>query len=124
VIQVRAGNYLTVELLGSQYRLQIQADTAFAMGTTVVIAIRPEKILILADGASVPSTDGTLLEAEVMEQSYLGARYQYQLSLGAVILRVETPIVLQTKTVQAWIPAAGCAVFAAEELPPTITQSV
>jgi iron(III) transport system ATP-binding protein len=78
-------------------------------GAKVVAAIRPERILVHA------SPGERRLEARVVERSYLGARTLYHLELGAVTLRAESPLALETSSVFIEIPAEGCITFPVED---------
>lgn len=125
VVGVEKENRLLIELLSSRHRLWIRSEGAFTEGTPIVLAVRPEKILVLTAEASAPSSEGNVLETKVAERSYLGARYQYQLVLSEeVIIRAEALTEIEGKTVCIWIPSTGCAVFTLEELPPPIEPSL
>jgi iron(III) transport system ATP-binding protein len=83
----------------------------FTPGTPVVVALRPERLRIMATPEQVPGESGTLLPAKVVSKSYLGARCQYELEMSDIVAKVESADEIDGSEVLVWIPAHGCTVF-------------
>jgi iron(III) transport system ATP-binding protein len=96
--------------------LRVQSAQPVSRGQPVTIAVRPEKIDLLPPGDDVPE-DGeyNLLRATVRERSYLGARYEYQVGLEPLLLRVESDRVIDNGPVRVLIPRDGCVLFPGEQ---------
>ncbi|RYF45432.1 MAG: ABC transporter ATP-binding protein, partial [Comamonadaceae bacterium] len=71
-----------VELLGSGQVVHATGTFDVRAGDSVAVAVRPERVTITSPGHMVsPGTN--LIRAHVDSSSYVGARYEYLLSIGA-----------------------------------------
>ena len=82
----------------------------------VTVAIRPERIAVLSPGETAPD-NGSVLDATIVDRSYLGSRWMYHLEIGPTLLRVETARELPLGPVQLHVPPGAALVFAGEEAP-------
>jgi iron(III) transport system ATP-binding protein len=99
--------------------LRVRSAAGVSRGQRVTIAVRPEKIDLLPPDAGAPERkDDNILSATVRERSYLGARYEYQVHLEAMLVRVESDRVIENGPVRVLIPPDGCVLFPGEEAPP------
>ncbi|BBK32296.1 iron(III) transport system ATP-binding protein [Stella humosa] len=110
------GDALSIRLDGGNNVIQLGLRPGITSGQRVTIAIRPERIAVLATGEPSPG-DGSLLDANIVERSYLGSRWMYHLEVGATLLRVETARELPVGRVQVHVPPGAALVFAGEEAP-------
>jgi iron(III) transport system ATP-binding protein len=66
---------------------EVATDQPITAGQDVTVAIRPERLQVLPDGAA----DRNRLTTEVLTSSYIGSRYEYQVKLGSHVVQVESP---------------------------------
>jgi iron(III) transport system ATP-binding protein len=112
-VDVGEGSTIDVNLEGTDQVLQIKTGKSFAVGTPVIISVRPEKVQILdRSGTALPT--GNCLEAKVVDRIYLGACYRYRLQIDHMLVRIETEAELSAETVWILLPSDACAVFAAD----------
>jgi iron(III) transport system ATP-binding protein len=109
------GNALSIRLDGGG-KIELGLRPGIASGQRVIVAMRPERIAILGPGEAAPP-EGSLLEASIVERSYLGSRWMYHLEIGPTLLRVETARELPVGKVQIHFPPGAALVFAGEEVP-------
>lgn len=90
----------------------LSAETArpIAPESEVIVAVRPERITLSAE-----AIEGRP-EARILERTYLGARYLYQLELGGVAMRAESPSFFGGPAVFVDIPREGCVAFPAQPI--------
>ncbi|MEF9603694.1 ABC transporter ATP-binding protein [Paracoccus sp. PXZ] len=75
----------TVRLRGTGQALTVPKMRARGLGTSdVVLAIRPEKVTLLPSGAEMAV--GNVLHVEVVQETYVGFRYEYQLRYGEKLI--------------------------------------
>ena len=91
--------------------LRVLTQKPIAAGAKVVIAVRPEKIEVLASPGGRLEQDGTILSARITGRSYMGARYQYDLMVDGVPVKVESADDYAGGELKVRIPATGCVVF-------------
>jgi iron(III) transport system ATP-binding protein len=101
-------NGLAVRLAGSGTVLSAGTARLIAPQSEVIVAVRPEKVTLSAEGA-----DGRP-EARIIERTYLGPRYLYQIELGGVAMRAESPTFFGGPAVYVDIPREGCIAFPAQ----------
>ncbi|MCC7273318.1 MAG: ABC transporter ATP-binding protein [Alphaproteobacteria bacterium] len=109
------GDALSIRL-DSGHNIQLGLRPGITAGQRVTVAIRPERIAILAPGEAAPG-EGSLLDAAIAERSYLGSRWMYHLAIGPTVLRVETAQELPLGGVRIHVPPGAALVFAGEEAP-------
>ena len=80
-------------------------------GEAVMVAVRPERIRLLSGPDRTPEESGSTLPARILNRSYLGARYQYEIEVGQITAKVDSSEELGAAELRAWIPVAGCVVF-------------
>ncbi len=56
-----------------------------------------------------------MLPASVTTRSYIGGRWQYQLAVGGVVVKVESPADYDQAQLWLHVPTAGSVVFPASE---------
>jgi iron(III) transport system ATP-binding protein len=100
-------NGLAVRLAGGAL-LSAGTARAIAPQSEVIVAVRPEKIGLFAEGIEGRP------EARILERSYLGSRYLYQLELGGVAMRAESQSFFSGPAVFVDIPREGCVAFPAQ----------
>jgi iron(III) transport system ATP-binding protein len=115
VAEADGGGAVTARLPDGQM-LRVQSAEPVRRGQPVTIAVRPEKIdLLPASGGASEHGDDNLLAATVRERSYLGARYEYQVDLESMLVRVESDRVIENGPVRVLIPPDGCVLFPGEQ---------
>jgi iron(III) transport system ATP-binding protein len=115
VAEADGGGAVTARLPDGQM-LRVQSAEPVRRGQPVTIAVRPEKIdLLPASGGAPQHGDDNLLAATVRERSYLGARYEYQVDLESMLVRVESDRVIENGPVRVLIPPDGCVLFPGEQ---------
>src|SRR3546814_15032621 len=105
VVQVRLGDGQT---------LTARTRQAVVAGQPVIVAVRPERISLSAVPGDVAG-DGTVLKARVMEQSFVGARYKYQLEIAGTDARVEAAAVFGNPNHLAVFPTDGGGMLADDQ---------
>ena len=110
-----AGDSVEIGLDGG-HTLALGARPGLTAGQRVTVAIRPERIAILAPGEPSPG-EGSMLDATIAERSYLGSRWMYHLLIGPTALRVENARELPEGGVRIHEPPGAALVFAGEEAP-------
>lgn len=103
------GEVATVHLADGQ-ALTVRSRQAVPEGLPVVVAVRPERIRLASHPDDFPE-QGTLLRARVTNQSFLGARYQYDLDLAGTAARVEAAENFRDPDLFAFIPTDGSVMF-------------
>jgi iron(III) transport system ATP-binding protein len=99
--------------LSGGMELTVTANRGLAAGAHATLALRPERVQILPAGAT--SGDGVnLLRGKTVTRSYLGSVYQYQLQVGDLLIRADSPVELSSSEVQVRIPPEACALFTRE----------
>jgi len=91
--------------------IAVAGTTRIPVGAPVTVAIRPDRLSIIASGAGAPDEAGTALHGRVVSRSYLGGRYQHEISIAQTLLRIDGPYVLEQSEVHVWVPASSCLVF-------------
>lgn len=80
-------------------------------GSTVTVAIRPERVTMLRPHDTAPPERGQTIRGRIVGRTYLGARTQYDVSVGGRDIRVETHLEEQSGETSLWIPSHACSVF-------------
>ena len=109
------GDALRIRLDGGR-TVELGLRPGIQSGQRVTVAIRPERIAVLSQGETAPA-DGSVLEATIVDRSYLGSRWMYHLEIGPTLLRVETARELPLGPVQLHVPPGAALVFAGDEAP-------
>lgn len=107
----------TVEVILDEARghtAVFQTDRPFRVGDAVSVAVRPEKVRVLPADAKGGPADHNNLPGEVLEGSYMGARHQYTIAVGAMRVRAELDRPLNSTKVTVALPIDDCAVFRAD----------
>ncbi|QJP14132.1 ABC transporter ATP-binding protein [Starkeya sp. ORNL1] len=98
---------------GAEMRTVLPRD--LAPGARVTVAIRPEKLELTTSPDHAPGEEGVVLPASVTTRSYIGGRWQYQLTVGGVVVKVESPADYDQAQLWLHVPTAGSVVFPASE---------
>ncbi|WP_374442971.1 ABC transporter ATP-binding protein [Stella sp.] len=109
------GDALRIRLDGG-HTIELGLRPGISSGQRVTVAIRPERIAVLAPGETAPA-EGSQLQAKIADRSYLGSRWMYHLEIGPTVLRVETARELPLGDVVLHVPPGAALVFAGEEAP-------
>jgi iron(III) transport system ATP-binding protein len=82
----------TVRIDGTRLVVRVHSRRNLALGSRVVIAVRPEAIRV--SSADAPSTPADQLPTEVRSESFLGDHYEYEMGLGptTVLVQTSTPV--------------------------------
>ena len=76
-----------VTLAANGQSLRVETDHTAQVGQTVTVAIRPENLrLCTPDTPVLPGVN--TLDTEVLTESYLGSRFEYDLKLGDHVVQV------------------------------------
>jgi iron(III) transport system ATP-binding protein len=102
--------------------LSLLPDTAGSPGDRLMTTIRPEGIQIMpgvcrAGGGAAAGMAGSDIRGRIIDQSYLGARYAYQVQTLGSTLRIESPEDLPNGDVILRIPAEGIVIFPPDAMP-------
>jgi iron(III) transport system ATP-binding protein len=119
-----SGGIASVALAGAGGRLEVAAGDGPgpAPGSKVTVAVRPEALKLLSNGA--PSGNENVLEVEVRSVAFLGDHYEYHLSSGQIDLTAVAPELIPTEYVRIQIPPEACSLIADFVQPPTTTEAV
>ncbi|WEG08013.1 ABC transporter ATP-binding protein [Microbacterium horticulturae] len=82
-------DHVQVRLQATGTIVTVATDTDWLPGSPVTVAVRPERLSIVADEPG--SRDLNVLETEVVTTAYVGSRYEYILRLGDVAVQVVSP---------------------------------
>ncbi len=96
-VAASGGGRVRVRLRSGQ-ELQLESSAAWEAGRQVLVAIRPERVLV-AGGRTDNVLSGT-----VRAHLYLGARHQYVIDIGDLELRVEVADELPQGQVRLYVP--------------------
>jgi iron(III) transport system ATP-binding protein len=114
IVGADAGRMAIVRLDGgAELRTVLPRD--LAPGARVTVAIRPEKLELSTSPDNAPGEEGVVLAASVTTRSYIGGRWQYQLAVGGVVVKVESPADYDQEQLWLHVPIAGSVVFPASE---------
>ncbi|MGH6858794.1 MAG: ABC transporter ATP-binding protein [Phyllobacterium sp.] len=94
---------------GSTLAVSLQGN--LIAGSAVTVTIRPERVTLLRPHDAVPAERGETLKGQIVGRTYLGAKTQYDVSLGGGDIRVETHLEEQSGEASLWIPSHACSVF-------------
>ena len=116
VVDAGGDGRVAVELPGGQ-RITAASGKRFANGAAVLLALRPERLVIHA--APPAGSGANVVKARLTGRSYLGARTLYHADVGGRTLRVESDKAIAGEDVWVEIPESSCVLFPAEgsELP-------
>jgi iron(III) transport system ATP-binding protein len=92
--------------------MQAGTTPGIAPGTKITIAVRPERLTLTRSNQGPVGETGTLIPAAVQANSYLGARYQYELEIAGAVVRTESPERFSDQNIGVWMPASACVLFA------------
>ncbi|TDD44459.1 ABC transporter ATP-binding protein [Nonomuraea terrae] len=82
----RRGGHVRVRLRDTGGEVLAAAPEGFPEGRDVTVAVRPERLRITPPVDGTP--DGNALDAEILTRSYVGSRYEYDLTLGENVIKV------------------------------------
>ena len=104
--------------------IEATATSRVAPGTAVTIAIRPENIrLVSSDHPSIAG--GSEIKARVLDVAYIGARHEYQLAVGNIVVEAESADAGLSGDVRLLTEAATCWMYpGAAALPDDIADLV
>jgi ABC-type Fe3+/spermidine/putrescine transport system ATPase subunit len=119
-----SGGTASVALAGAGARLEVVTGDAPgpAPGTKVTVAVRPEALKLLENGA--PSGNGNVLDAEVRSVAFLGDHYEYHLRSGQIELTAVAPELVPTENLRIEIPPGACSLISDFAQSPTTTEAV
>jgi iron(III) transport system ATP-binding protein len=116
------GGIASVVLAGDAGRLDIAAGDTPMPGSRVTVAVRPEALKLLSNGA--PAGEANVLDATVRSVAFLGDHYEYHLSSGPIDLTAVAPELVPTEHVRIRIPPEACSLIADFAQPPRTTEAV
>jgi len=104
--------------------INASAREPIAEGERVTVAIRPENLhVVAADAGTLPGSNA--LTASVITVAYVGARYEYQLALGSMVVDAESPEGGFDGSVRLAVDPGACWLYrGAADLPPDIADLV
>lgn len=85
--------FMRVKVAGfeSDVRASVPASQQrFETGSSVVLAVRPERVTVVDDADPTRDSSGNIAKAAVVERSYLGSSYEYEVRVGDSTLWLET----------------------------------
>ena len=88
-VEQMLADHVQVRLQATGTMVTVATDTDWLAGSPVTVAVRPERLSIVADEPG--SRDLNVLETEVVTTAYVGSRYEYILRLGDVAVQVVSP---------------------------------
>jgi iron(III) transport system ATP-binding protein len=91
--------------------LTLRVGSPMPPGTKVVVALRPERIALHSTAHPEVDNGANVLAVKVVSRSYLGARFQYRLSVGGDSVKVESLDEINTSEAWIGIPREGSQVF-------------
>jgi iron(III) transport system ATP-binding protein len=100
--------------LPSGLRIDAMAPRHIAQGSQVTVAVRPERIHLCVNGKPPVEEPGTLLPGTIATRSYMGARFQYEVLVGDVTVKVEAAEIGDVREVSLWVPEAAAIAFATQ----------
>lgn len=107
-----ASDCTTVSLSNGQ-TLTAKSVKLLTIGADVIVAVRPENLVLSVQRNAEPGNQGTVLTGRIISHSYLGAHYQYLVDIDGVTVKTESAEEFAGDTeVNVWIPAGGAVVFA------------
>lgn len=89
--------------------VEIHSDSSLVTGADMTLAVRPAQIGV--PGEPEPDGPSTQLNAKLIGQSYVGARWQIALQIAGNSLRIESSKRMDSEQVSLRIPRQGCALF-------------
>lgn len=107
-----SGAGCTVQL-PSGLRIDAMVPRKIANGSQVTVAVRPERIHLCVNGKPPVEEPGALLPGSIANRSYMGARFQYEVLVGDVTVKVEAAEIGDVREVSLWVPEAAAIAFAA-----------
>ncbi|MXN17932.1 ATP-binding cassette domain-containing protein [Pseudooceanicola sp. GBMRC 2024] len=111
-VQALRGGLAEVMLEAAPGPLHIPVqDPDLSPGQKVTVAIRSEKLELVAPGAPAPA--GEQLSLTLRGKAYVGARFEYELGLGDQVLHAESEANLPGPQVDVILPAEACLLFPA-----------
>jgi iron(III) transport system ATP-binding protein len=98
----RAGGAM-VRVKGTSLIVRAHCGQGVAVGADVMVAVRPEAIQLCSAGA--PSGEAAnQCRAEILSAAFLGDHYEYELSLGGVMVTVQTTVSAAPSSLMVTIP--------------------
>ena len=104
-------NYRAIRLDDGQV-FEVLAKSNAKAGERITFALRPTEMVLLPDHATPP--DGTVLNADVISQSYIGGRWQVALEISGNPVRLDCGERHQGSSARIWVPKDGGFLFAGE----------
>lgn len=98
-------------ILDNGSTLVVSLRDNLAAGSSVTVAIRPERVTLLRPHDPPPAERGQAVKGRIVSRTYLGAKTQYDVSFGNCDIRVETHLEEQSGETSLWIPSYACSVF-------------
>jgi iron(III) transport system ATP-binding protein len=117
-----SGGFVSVALAEDGGLLEVAADEAPAPGSRVTVAVRPEALKLLSNGA--PSADENVLDVQVRSIAFLGDHYEYHLSCGPIELTAVAPELVPTEHLRIQIPPEACSLIPDFAQSPRTTEAV
>ncbi|GAA3757663.1 ABC transporter ATP-binding protein [Microbacterium kribbense] len=111
------GDQVEVRLQATGATVRVTSDEHWLPGAPVTVAVRPERLTIVADAPG--SRDVNVLDTEVVTKAYVGSRYEYMLRLGDIAVQVVSPEGSLTGAVRLVFGPGDAHVFPGESGPST-----
>ncbi|MDH2416100.1 ABC transporter ATP-binding protein [Nocardioides sp. CER19] len=90
--------------------VEVHSSTQVAVGDTVTVALRPERLEVVPAGEEVAGMNR--LDTEVLTSSYVGSHYDYDVRLGSQVVQVESSTPGLTGQVQVVFKPANALLYA------------
>jgi iron(III) transport system ATP-binding protein len=116
VVAGTSGAQVDVTLDASGDTVSVPTDGTVRRGQQVTVAVRPERLEVLPADQSAPVGCSTV-DAEVLTNSYVGSRYEYDLRLGDHIVQVESKRAGLSGTVRLVLDPATTLLYPSAEVP-------
>jgi iron(III) transport system ATP-binding protein len=99
-----------LELAANDQALSVTTTQQLGAGDTVTVAIRPERLSVLA-APDQAAPGANVISAEVLTTSYLGSRFEYDLKVGDLVVQVVSDRGGLTGRVSLGVQPEACLVY-------------
>jgi iron(III) transport system ATP-binding protein len=100
--------------------LEVLARGSSKEGNRITFALRPSEMVLVQEGRAL--AEGTVLNAALMSQYYIGGKWQLALEIGGNPIRLDAIERHDGETVRVWIPREGGYLFPSDPARPTVAH--
>ena len=102
------GTVVDLESVGRP--LLVRAGSPVAAGARVLVGVRSER-LGLCEPVTGAADSPNVLSARLVQRSYVGARFEYQLRVGEAVVRAESAVPFETGELSLTVPPEACLLY-------------